>query len=144
MKTAVLFAVFVAVCAISLMALTKLRADEPAVVKADPAIVSKLEEIVKISERMVMLEERRFKAGGNADVYQSKIALSNARIELATELQQNDAVMIELEGIVTIQEAILQRAEARSADRTRPSDIAQIQMDLLHSQIRLMRAKSKD
>jgi len=142
MRTALFLAVLGTVCAISVMAFSKLSAEEPAEVKADPFIVSKLEEIVKISERMVRLEERKLKAGVNGDIYQSKIDLANARIGLATELRRNEEVLVALESLVTAHEAKLQWAEARAIDRTPPSDIAQLQIDHLHSQIRLARAQS--
>jgi len=108
--------------------------------KPDPEIVGKLEEIVKLRQRELETEQIRTETGESSDDGAARLALANARMTLARELGQQDAVVTELRNLVKSYQQALDRAKALAEeDRRTLSDLSQLRVRLLDAEIQLRR-----
>jgi hypothetical protein len=113
----------------------------PGAVEPDARIVSKLTEIVSIRERLAKNYDEMLRAGrANADGL-AEVELAEARIELARERNQTDAVIAELQGLVAVHERRIKRMSGLTKDRVAPGEIDRAQAALLEAQVRLLRAQ---
>jgi hypothetical protein len=108
----------------------------------DPAVLRDLQEIVQIRERLAATHEVLLAAGRAADDGRAAIGLAEARIDLAREQGQTDQVLAELQRIVSLQEARLARAEARSTEGVSPIIRDEIRVEVLQARIRLARERA--
>ncbi len=114
---------------------------QPESAGADAAIVSKLSEIVSIRERAAKNYESMLAAGRAQADGSAEIELAEARIELARERGERDAVITELKGLVAAHERRAKRMMGLAADRVASGDADRAQVAYLESQVRLLRAQ---
>jgi hypothetical protein len=117
------------------------QAAQPEAAKADPAIVAKLSEIVTIRERAFANYEVLLAAGRAPFEGSAAIDLAEARIELARERGQNDAIVTALKELVVAHERRLKRAQDAMKDRLPPGEVDKAKAALLEAEVRLLRAQ---
>lgn len=106
----------------------------------DPLIVSKLQEIVKLRERQAKEAQLLVEMGQGANDGAVEVALAEARIALAREQGQSDAVVDELRNLVKVLEKRFKREEALfDEDRRTQANIGQLRVALLEAEVRLQR-----
>tara|TARA_R110002096_G_scaffold26903_8_gene82869 strand:- start:5617 stop:6066 length:450 start_codon:yes stop_codon:yes gene_type:complete len=119
-----------------------LQAEDPAAASVDSEIVVKLKEIVAFRERLVESQQLRMQLG-EVDSFELAVAgrtLSEARISLAKELGQQEAVIAELRELVSGQKKLLEYEIAIAEDGRRTmSEVGEIRVLLLEAEIRLLR-----
>ncbi|MBM3832010.1 MAG: hypothetical protein FJ403_01800 [Verrucomicrobia bacterium] len=115
------------------------QASRSAVPEANSAIIGKLEEIVGIRRRMFESEELNIKAGRAPLDSTAEIDLVEARLQLAREKNQRDAVIAELRELVSVHERRLNRNQAFGVDRAPAAALEKLRIGLLEAQVRLLR-----
>ena len=108
----------------------------------DPAVVTNLQEIVEVRQRIAESHHLLVQAGRALDDGTAEIALAEARMELARERHQREDVLAELKKIITVHEGRLVRAKA-TLDRTSTAQLDEIRVGLLRAQIHLAREQAK-
>ncbi|MBN8417988.1 MAG: hypothetical protein J0L73_03655 [Verrucomicrobia bacterium] len=118
---------------------SSLLAQEP-----DAKIIAKLTEIVQIREQLVEIEQAlhtsgRDAAGNGSEVEVAQVELAEARVDLAREKGQRDALIAALQDLVAANERRVEWAK-RMKDLARVSDveIKRAQAELLKAQVRLL------
>lgn len=112
--------------------------------KADPQIVKKLTEIVKIYEQQLerenlLLAEARRTA---ADLGELKIALCEAKINLAREIGQKVGVVELLQEILEVYQWQMKELNVlRDLGRGDALDISRVRAKILETEIRIIRAR---
>ena len=107
----------------------------------DAKILSKLSEIVSIRERIAKNYEEMLKAGRAAHNGLAEVELAEARVDLARERGQTDAVIAELQGLVAAHERRTKWMAGLATDRVAQAVIDTAQVGLLEAQVRLLRAQ---
>jgi hypothetical protein len=107
----------------------------------DARIVAKLSEIVSIRERLAQSYEQMVAAGRAPADGLAEIELAEARVELARERGQANAVMTELQGLVAAHERRTKRIASLPKDRIANGEIERAQAAFLEAQVRLLRAE---
>ena len=110
---------------------------------ADSTVVAKLSEIVEIRKASIERAKIRY-ASGDVDEDQMStlsLALAEARITLAQEQGQKEAVLAALKEIVSIHERRFRLVQARSFDQATKEDVATSRLALLESEVRLLKAQ---
>ena len=105
----------------------------------DARIVAKLSEIVSIRERLAKSYEEMIKAGRASVDGLAEVELAEARIALARERGQREAVITELQGLVAAHERRAQRMHGLAKDRLPSGEVERTQAALLEAQVRLLR-----
>jgi hypothetical protein len=113
----------------------------PGTVEPDARIVSRLSEIVGIRERIARNYEEMLAAGRAPSDFLPLVELAEARVDLARERGQSDAIITELQGLVAVHERRMKRLGSLAKDRVSPEDIDRAQAALLVAQVRLLRAQ---
>jgi len=141
MKTKVTVLALASLLAFALIAQQR-NAPEPArSVEPDARILAKLSEIVAIRERLARNHEEMLAAGRASSDSLVEIELAEARIELARERGQRDAIISELQGLVAAHERRTKKISSFPKDRFPPAEIDRAQAALLEAQVRLLRAQ---
>ena len=107
--------------------------------KQNPEIIAKLREIVSIRERLFRSEEVQIKAGRAPVDGATEAELVEARLRLAREEQNPNAVIAELRNLVAVHQRRLKLAEVLARDRLAPGDVEKIRVALLEAEIRLLK-----
>ena len=107
----------------------------------DARIVSKLSEIVGIRERIAKNYEEMLKAGRASRNGLAEVELAEARVDLARERGQPDAIIAELQSLVAAHERRTKWMGSLASDRIPSEEIDRAQAALLEAQIRLLRAQ---
>ncbi|MDF1740176.1 MAG: hypothetical protein P1U86_13520 [Verrucomicrobiales bacterium] len=110
----------------------------------DPLVIEKLEEIVKIRERIAETARLEFALGKTVAFNEAAIELSEAKIALASEKREPAVVVSELNAIVALRQEQLDREKALVEDSRRTEEgISVIRVKLLEAEVRLHRAKTQ-
>ncbi len=119
----------------------------PGSVEPDAKVLTKLTEVVQIREQLVEIEQALHKSGrasseNGSGVEVAEVELAEARVDLAREKGQRDALIAALQGLVAANERRVEWAK-RMKDLARVSDveIKRAQAELLKAQVRLLRAQ---
>ena len=143
MKTKLSIIVLASVFAFALVAQQSrsapVRAAESVV--PDARIVAKLSEIVGIRERLARNYEEALRAGRASHDSLAEVELAEARVDLARERGQREAIITELQGLVAAHERRTKWMSSLSKDRVAPVEIDRAQAALLEAEIRLLRAQ---
>ena len=118
------------------------QAKPAAAPEANPTILAKLQEIVAIRERQFKTYELMLKTGRASPADSAEIDLVEARIRLARERHQSDAVVAELKNLVAAHERRFTKIQAYARDRGTSADIDRMKVDLLDAEIRLLREQN--
>ena len=102
-------------------------------------IIAKLQEIVAIRERQFKNFEELLRAGRAGFDDSAEIDLAEARVRLAQERHQPDAVVAELRDLIAVHQRRLKRVQAVANDRERAGGIDTIKVGLLEAEIRLLK-----
>lgn len=143
MKTKLTFAAFAVFITVTLVAQQHSKASNSA--GTDANIIAKLTEIVQIREQVVEYRQALYSAGrassGDVDGIESaRIELAEARIDLAREQGQREALVNALQGLVAAHEQRVELAKNRkNLARASDVEIKEAQAALLKAQILLMR-----
>ncbi len=109
---------------------------------SDPAIVEKLREIVTIRQKLTEANERAVQNGKGQTDGRYKLALAEARLDLARELGQKNEEITALQGILKVQQRRLREAESRMlVGAAGPSDVDAVRVEVLEVEVRLLRAQ---
>ena len=103
------------------------------------AIMAKLREIVTIRERQFESFKVLLTSGRAPMDDMAEIALVEAKLRLAREQRQQEAVAAELRNLVAAHQRRLKLVEAAARDRLPPGDADRVRADLLEAEIRLLR-----
>lgn len=107
----------------------------------DPVLIEKLQELVELQERRVKMGQVAREAGLQEFDGKAEIALSEARIALAEEVGDADAIIEERKVIVEHQKVRLERANAYFEDgRMTQMDLDELRAGLLEAEIQLHRS----
>lgn len=140
MKTKLLIVALVSAFTFALVAQQQrnspVRSPEP-----DARIVSKLSEIVGIRERAARNYQEMMKAGRASRDGLAEVELAEARVDLARERGQTEAVIAELQSLVAAHERRTKWMASLATDRIAPGEIDRAQVALLEAQVRLLRAQ---
>ena len=112
----------------------------------NPEIVSKLETIIQVRERQLKEQEilMDLGRGDSIDLGDAVTVLSEAKIALATELNQPEKVIADLQKIVKIRKEILKREELLAEeDRETMTELGDRRISVLEADVQLLRAKQK-
>lgn len=110
----------------------------------DPVVVKKLEEIIKIRERIAETAQLEFELGKVVAYNEALTELAEAKIALAYETREPSVVVSELASIVALRQQQLNREKALAEDSRRTEEgIGVIRIKLLEAEIRLHRAKTE-
>ncbi len=109
--------------------------------RGQAAIIAKLSEIVRIRERLAQSYLDLLGAGRAPFDGTAEIELAEARIELARERGQPDAVITELKDLVAAHQRRVVRLKAVAVDRGIQADVDRAQAALLEAEVRLLRAQ---
>jgi hypothetical protein len=122
-------------------------AKAPGSARPDAKVIAKLTEIVQIQEQLVELEQALQKAGrasaeNGSGVEGAEVELAEARVDLALEQGQREAVLAALQGLLAANERRVEWAK-RMKELARVSDVEvkRAQAALLKAQVRLLRAQ---
>ena len=110
---------------------------------ADPVVVAKLSEIVAIRQAALERAKLTFTNGdiGEDQLATLRLDLAEARITVAQEQGQKEAVRTALKEIVSIHELRNRLLEALGAGGPSQEDRAKIRVALLESEVRLLKAQ---
>lgn len=128
-----------------------LLAEEPpktsGATEPDAKIIAKLTEIVQLREQLVEIEQALHASGravaeNGSGVEVAQVELAEARVDLAREKGQRDALIAALQDLVAANERRVEWAK-RMKDLARVSDVEvkRSQAALLKAQVRLLRVK---
>lgn len=110
---------------------------------SDPAIVDKLREILSIRETLVEANRLAVRNGRGETDGRHALALAEARLALADELDQHDEQVAALAEALKVHQRRLEfakrRAEAGSAS---PEDVETIRVAVLETEVRLLRKQN--
>ena len=110
---------------------------------ADPVVIEKLEQIIEVRERMVEETVLLFPLG-KTNPANSLIALSEAKIALATEQNDFPAIIAEREKLVKRLNEFSDRLQALAEeDRKTRTEISEMRVHVIEAEIQLHRAKIK-
>jgi hypothetical protein len=137
--------------AIAVLFSSTLLAEEPSktsgATEPDANIIAKLTEIVQIRGQLVEIEQALHQSGrasaeNGSGVEVAEVELAEARVDLAREKGQRDALIAALQGLVAANERRVEWAK-RMKDLARVSDVEvkRAQAELLKAQVRLLRAQ---
>jgi hypothetical protein len=112
--------------------------------KSNPEILSKLEQVVALRQKLVEQHDVLAAAGrAQATDPSPQVALCQARIELARERQQPDVVLAQLREVASVYERLLKWAEERVTDRLESTIVDNLRVGLLEAEIRLLREQNR-
>lgn len=113
----------------------------------DAKVLTKLTEIVQIREQLVEIEQALHQSGrasseNGSGVELAEVELAEAKVDLAREKGQRDALIAALQDLVVANERRVEWAK-RMKELARVSDveIKRAQAELLKAQVRLLRAQ---
>ena len=126
---------------VTFVLLAQQQSSSPGSAQPGPRILAKLSEIVSIRERLARNYEQMFEAGRAPAGGLAEIELAEARVELARERGKAEALITELQGLVTVHERRMKMLSALAKDRVPSDDVDRAQAALLEAQVRLLRAQ---
>lgn len=139
-KTAMVIISVAAATVVGLIAQqAKGQASRSPAVEAHSTVISKLQEIVAIRERLFESEQVQLQQGRSPLESSAEIDLVEARIQLARERNQRDAVLAELRSLVAAHERRFKRVEPLARDRMPQAALDQIKVGVLEAEVRLLR-----
>lgn len=109
----------------------------------DPDIVDKLRRIIQLQEQVVDMHGTLVQAGRARPDNAAEIALAEARIELAREQNNPEAIRAELARIVEARRGWVEYLEKLITDRYSQMDLHQARIDLIKAEVELLRAGAK-
>jgi hypothetical protein len=71
------------------------------------------------------------------------VALAEARLELARELDQHEVVLVQLQKIVQLRRDWVANAKRRALDRMRDIELSEAEAALLQAEVRLLREQKR-
>lgn len=104
-------------------------------------IEEKLKEIVTLREKDLELQQILYSEKRISDVTSARIALARARIDLARERKDHEAVVDQLEAIVAIRKLSFETARIREEMST--GSAVEAKVELLKAEVDLERARLK-
>jgi hypothetical protein len=113
------------------------------IAEPDPALISKLRYLITIREQQVEMHNVLAGAGRVSGVPSATIALAEARIELARELDQQEDVLAQMQKIVELRRGWLGQLENRTTDRVREVDIIEAHAAVIQAEVQLLREKNR-
>jgi hypothetical protein len=113
------------------------------IAEPDPALISKLRDLITIREQQVEMHNVLAGAGRVSGVPSATIALAEARIELARELDQQEDVLAQMQKIVELRRGWLGQLENRTTDRVREVDIIEAHAAVIQAEVQLLREKNR-
>lgn len=107
---------------------------------ADPAIVEKLREIVSIRQMLAEYNEHALKNGKGAQDGSYKLALADARLQLARELGHADEQIAALKEALKVQQDRFLEVKARAAaGAASPEQVESVRAAFLEAEVKLLR-----
>ena len=110
---------------------------------SNPAIVSKLREIVSIRQKLAEANERAVQNGKGETDGRYELALAEARLQLARELGQRNEQVAALKDALKVQQRRLEDAKRRAAvGAASPEEVETIRAAVLEAEVRLWREQN--
>lgn len=110
----------------------------------DPVVIRKLEEIVKLRDRIAESAKLELELGRGDSLNEAFVKLAEAKLELASEKGNQEGIISALETIVQFRQHELDREISLAEDdRRTQEEIGHFRIKLLKAEIRLHRAKTK-
>ncbi|MCG8602685.1 MAG: hypothetical protein MI807_21250 [Verrucomicrobiales bacterium] len=110
-------------------------------IAAASPIEEKLKEIVTLREKDLELQQILYSEQRISDVTSARIALARARIDLARERKDHEAVVDQLEAIVAIRKLSFETARIREEMST--GSAVEAKVELLKAEVDLERARQE-
>ena len=147
MKTKLIIAGLTVFFSLSLIAQQQSKAPGPG--EPDSRVLAKLSEIVQIRKQLVEYYQALYDAGepsaeNVAGLLRATVELAEARVDLAREGRQHDALITALQALVAVHEQRTERAKRNlhvNSTNAAKVEVGRAQVALLEAQVRLIRGQ---